>query len=256
MNHAIWPRSDMRGASFTRLASLVLTVVLAASSAGAETSAKQRAGQKSGYGDDEDFGGPASVEGQLEEDDRVKQPVLRFPAVDRILQPWFDWKRRLHDELGLDLGFDYNVLYQSLDDALPGDDNAAMVVSFVIYGTWALINRGTDREGVLFFKIEHRDDIGTDIAPAELAGQAGYIGVTGLNFSDAGLILADLNWQQRLGRRAGLIVGRYDPNDYMNVLGYVNPWSHFSNLSVSLDTSLALAPDDVMVFGLRVRLSL
>jgi porin len=199
------------------------------------------ADQKSGYTDDEDFGGPGSVEGQLEEDDRVKDPVFRFPAIDRMLEPWFGWKGKLNENHGLALGFDFNMLYQALDGALPGEDDAAGGVVRA-YGRWAALNRGTDREGALFFKVEHRDTLGTDLAPAGLAGQAGYIGVTGLNFSDPGLILGDLNWQQRLGKKAGLIVGRYDPNDYLNVLGYVNPWSTFSNLSALLDASLAL-PD-------------
>lgn len=48
--------------------------------------------------------------------------------------------------------------------------------------------------------------------------------------------------QQWINDTTGLIVGRYDPNDFMNVLGYANPWTTFSNLAVLLDTSVAL-PD-------------
>jgi porin len=79
--------------------------------------------------------------------------------------------------------------------------------------------------------------------PANLAGQFGYIGQTGVFYNDMGFAVINLNWQQALrDGNAGFIAGRYDPNDYMNVLGYVNPWTIFSNLAVNLDTSVAL-PD-------------
>ena len=45
-----------------------------------------------------------------------------------------------------------------------------------------------------------------------------------------------------------MIVGRYDPNDYQNVLGYVNPWTIFSNLAINLDASVAL-PDSSWGIG-------
>ena len=51
-----------------------------------------------------------------------------------------------------------------------------------------------------------------------------------------------LNWQQGFNDgNTGLIVGRCDPNDYMNVLGYVNPWMIFSNLTSNLDASVAFS---------------
>jgi porin len=197
---------------------------------------------KSGYEDKPDFAGPGSVRGQLEEDDRIKSPAFRFPKIDKMLRPWFDWKTHVNEQHDLQLGMDYSTLYQSLDDSTGGMDDAWSGVVRV-YGKWALTGRGTQNTGSLFLKVEQRHETGTDIAPTSLAGQAGYLGITGLNFNDAGLLLGDINWQQRLaGGRAGLIVGRFDPNDYMNVLGYANPWTTFSNLAILLDVSIAL-PD-------------
>jgi porin len=197
---------------------------------------------KSGYEETPDFGGPGSIRGQLEEDDRVKSPAFRFPKIDKMLQPWFDWKTHIKDEHYLQLGVDYATLYQAIDDSTGGMDDAWSGV-IRAFGTWTLTGRDTQNTGSLFLKIEQRHEIGTGIAPNSLAGQAGYLGITGLNFNDAGLLLGDFNWQQRLdGGRAGLIIGRFDPNDYMNVLGYANPWTTFSNLATLLDVSIAL-PD-------------
>lgn len=90
--------------------------------------------------------------------------------------------------------------------------------------------------------LDHRHGF-RDETPANLAGQAGYIGQTGVFYNDIGFAVINLNWQQAFNDgNSGFIVGRFDPNDYMNVLGYVNPWTIFSNLAVNLDTSIAL-PD-------------
>lgn len=220
---------------------LYLLLLFAATPAGAQTTA-QRPDGKAGYEQRPGFAGPSSVAGQLEEDDRVKEPLFRFPALDGALVPWFDWKGRVRNDYGLELGFDVNILYQKLGDSLT-NETAAMGSVLRAFGLWTIVGRGTNNDGSLFFKVEQRNSPGTELAPASLGEQAGYIGITGLNFTDAGLLLGDFNWQQRLNDgRAGLIVGRFDPNDYVNVLGYGNPWSTFSNLSTLVDTSLAL-PD-------------
>ena len=63
------------------------------------------------------------------------------------------------------------------------------------------------------------------------------------------MAVINLNWQQSFNDgNTGLIVGRYDPNDYQNVLGYVNPWTIFSNLASNLDPSIAL-PDSSWGIG-------
>jgi porin len=81
------------------------------------------------------------------------------------------------------------------------------------------------------------------VAPSNLGSQAGYIGVTGTLYSDIGWSIVNLNWQQRFNDgNTGLLVGRYDPNDYMNILGYTNPWTSFSNVAILLDASVAF-PD-------------
>jgi porin len=67
--------------------------------------------------------------------------------------------------------------------------------------------------------------------------------VTGLLFSDVNLVLNEFNWQQYFNDgNSALIIGRYDPNDYMDVSGYANPWTTFHNLASLLNTSIAL-PD-------------
>ena len=188
------------------------------------------------------FGGPTSPEGELEEADRVKDPAFRFPSIDAAFEPWVAWKKRQNEENGLQLSAHYSTLFQGLSDALPGAEDTAS--GGVLRGTlqWTPIGRGTPNKGSLNIMLDHRHAF-RDLAPAGLAGQAGYIGLTGTFYGDTGFSVVNLNWQQGFNEgRSGVVAGRYDPNDYMNILGYVNPWSIFSNIAINLDATVAF-PD-------------
>jgi len=204
---------------------------------------------KSGYESDGGFGGPTSVQGELEEEDRINQPAFRFPAIDAALQPWFDYKKDLKDRYGLQFGVHYTTTFQGASDELTGAEDFAASGIFRVLGAWTLVNRDGPNKGTLDFSVDHRHRLGTDIAPSELGFDAGYLGIPAVLFSDIGWALVDLNWQQYLNDgRTGVIVGRYDPNDYLDVLGYGNPWTAFQNLAILFNTSIAL-PDASIGFG-------
>jgi len=196
---------------------------------------------KSGYDSDPGFGGPSESSAMLKEADEVKQPALRFPTFDRNLQPWFDWKGKLKKNYGLELGLAYTALYQSASDAPAGaDDNAGSGI-FRILTRWALLKNESGDTGTLVVGYDHRHAY-TDSAPGDF-GFAGYYGISGTLFSDVKGILGDLNWQQTFGGgRYGVVAGRFDPNDYFNVLGYANPWTSFQNLFILFNGSIAI-PD-------------
>lgn len=205
---------------------------------------------KSGFKGGVDFGGPASVGEQLREDDEIKEPAFRFPGFDAFFSPWFAWKKKLNEKYGLQLGFDYNALYQGASDTLPGNDDQAASGALRFFGRWTLLGRDKKNHGSLVFKVENRHRLGTGISPSQLGFDIGYNGITGTLFSDVNTVLVDLNWQQAFNDgRGGLIIGRFDPNDYMDVIGYANPWTTFSNLSVLVNTSIAL-PDSSAGIGL------
>ena len=196
---------------------------------------------KSNYDNEEGFAGPGSTVRQLEEDDEEKTPALRFESFDEVLKPWFEYKKSLVEESGLQLGFAYTLLHQEIDESLTSEDSATSGI-FRISGKWELLNRGERNSGQLVFSVDNRAAY-SDLPPGSLGGEAGYIGQTGSLFSDVDTILGDFYWSQYLNdRQTGIIVGRYDPNDFFDVLGYANPWSSFQNLSILFNTSIAL-PD-------------
>ena len=202
---------------------------------------------KAGYKRKPPFGGPNSPEGLLEEDDQVKKPALRFAAFDRGMERWFDWKRRANEEHGFQISGHYVSLYQSLSDSL-GEEDDAWSGLFRLTAKWTLTGRESGNEGALVVTVDHRHAF-TELAPAGLAGQAGYLGVTGTLLSDIDAAIVYLNWSQVLGGgNAGLVIGRYDPTDYMNVLGYANPWTAFQNLATLLEPTVAF-PDSSWGIG-------
>jgi len=204
--------------------------------------AKEGRKSKSGFEPDTSFAGPGSTRSQLAEDDEVKKSVLRYPEFDHWLKPWFDRKAKLNKEYGLQLGGAYTSLYQSASDALDGAQDSAGSGILRLSGRWSLFNRDSKNTGALVFSVDNRHAY-TDIPPASLGFEVGYLGIPGTLFSDIDTVLGDLNWQQYLnGGQTGLIVGRYDPNDFFDVLGYANPWTAFQNLAVLFNTTIAL-PD-------------
>ena len=82
---------------------------------------------KSGFGKKGKLGGPSSPSAQLEEDDELKKPVFRFPWFDSALQPWFDFKGKLNERYGLQIGAAYTALFQNVDDAPSGAEDEASV---------------------------------------------------------------------------------------------------------------------------------
>lgn len=100
-------------------------------------------------------------------------------------------------------------------------------------------NRGKKNKGSLVFSFDNRSAYG-NVAPADLSNEIGYIGPTAVLFGDADTVLVDFNWQQFFNDgNTSILIGRYDPSDYLNILGYANPWAKFQNLNVVLDSSVA-----------------
>jgi porin len=188
------------------------------------------------------FGGRNSPSGEIVETQTVEEPAFRFPRIDEAVQPWHEWKEDISKTHGIQLSAHYSTMFVSLSDPIPGGEDKAS--SGVFRGTmkWNLVGRDTPDVGSLNIMLDHRHGF-RDTVPASMAGQAGYIGVSHLFYNDIGFAVINLNWQQSFNDGdTGLIVGRYDPNDYQGALGYVNPWTIFSNIASSLDPSVAF-PD-------------
>ena len=224
------------------------------------TAGEQSPKTKSGYKAESGFGGPSSTGAQLEEDNVEKVPLLRFPGIDRALEPWFDWKGRLNKDYGLQFGLDYTALYQGVTES-PGEDSAAGGI-FRFFGNWTLLGRDSGNTGSIVYKVENRHTLGTDIPPQDLGFEAGYLGIPGTAFSDYGWGVTNLFWKQKLNQgRISFVAGVVDATDYVDVYGLANPWTQFQNLVFLTDPTIpvpnqglgvalgAMVTDNIYVVG-------
>lgn len=189
-------------------------------------------GQAAGGG----IGGPASVPAQLQ-GEQATGPDYRFPGFDNLLEPWFQTKNRLADEHRFIVGGDYNTLYQAASETLTGNDEAASGV-FRLYGDWTLFGEQDVSSGSLIFKGENRSRLGTDIPPSQLGFDAGYLGIPGVLFNDTNWFLSNLYWEQALFGKVGIVMGRLEPDSFIDVSGYANPWIGFQNLAINVNPTI------------------
>jgi porin len=203
------------------------------------------------------FGGPTSVGGQLKKDIEATAAVS---LADGLLEPYFDFKKRVEQNYGFTFGIDYNALFQVATETLGEDTSAGGVLR--MFGQWALIGRDSENTGTFVYKAENRHLLGTDIAPQDLGFETGYVGLTAVPFSDAGWVLTNLFWNQHLlDNRLAFVAGVVDSTDYVDVYGLVSPWTAFSNLAFSTDPTIpapnqglgaavsVMATDNVYVLG-------
>lgn len=210
---------------------------------------KKQVKSRSGYEvDNIGYGGRTSVGRQLYQDDLFIPDALRFPEFDKSIQPYYEWKRKIREKHDLQFGQDYTALYQKVSDSLTETDHASAGV-YRLYGRWLAVGRENKNDGALVFKIENSHKYGT-VAPENLNKELGYIGSTGLLYSDLGWVLNDFNWQQRFNNnKGGFVFGRADPNDYMDVVDYANPWTTFQNQNILENRSIAV-PDTGFTAGI------
>jgi porin len=180
------------------------------------------------------FGGPNSVGGTLNADSKTKAAV---PVEKDLLEPYFDFKKRIEKEYGLAFGIDYNALFQVATESL--DEDSAAGGAFRLFGQWTIVSRDSKNKGTFVYKMENRHRLGTDIAPQDLSFETGYVGLNAVPFSDIGWALTNLYWDQQLwDNRMAFVAGVVDTTDYVAVYGLVDPWTAFSNLAFSTDPTI------------------
>lgn len=244
---------EYKGKRAAVLASMLCFAVFAAPAAIADASPSgeaedsaavddQSSGTESPVTDDQVLGGPSSVPGQIRDDAEARKRTERAAARQAR-------KDRLKDRYGLSLHADYNALYQKVNES-DGDDSATSG-ALRFYGTWAPLRKGEASSGALVFKAENRHVIGSGIANQVLLPGAGYAGVSGPTFSDAGTILTNFYWTQSFAdQRVAFNAGVVDVTDYIDIFGLINVWTDFNNLAFSTSVTLPAPSQGLGAVGL------
>ena len=222
---------------------LLLTAVLAAYSANLQAQDEIRStndGYQSGYGTIPEFGGPDGVSGELARNDKNRQSVHDFDTLQRVFLPYFDWKRRLHDNHGISFGIQYYLLPQ-LATSSRGDKDALGGI-FRFQGTWTLFDRGGFHPGRLEWRLESRSNVFGQQSPMDLSGQIGAAAAnTGFPYTTTfDLDLAVINWTQGFNKStAGAAIGRLAFDVYLDAMPFQTIGKGFINRAFILNPTIA-----------------
>ncbi len=186
------------------------------------------------------FGGPSSVDGQIDRDASHKTDFL---------QSYFDFKNALKEESGFSYGIDYFSNYQTVSESL-GEKSGFSGV-FRVFGSWDLVGKKNSNKGSLIFKVENRHKYGNYIVPQSLGSEIGYAGLTSITFSNMGWGMTNFYWQQQLlNNRLAFVVGILDATDFFNIYGLADPWNDVSNLTFSTGAHIPV-PNQGLGFAIR-----
>ena len=187
------------------------------------------------------LGGPNQVDNLLETDAEPKEPLFKLHLFD----PYFDFKARLKEKIGLGFSLDYSTVYLKAS-ASPAEVEAWSGM-LRLYGSWDLVGRESGNSGAFVFKVEHRHRY-TAIAPFSLSFNIGYAGIFAAPFDDQKFRVTNLYWRQRLGQgRFVFLAGFLDVTDFFDVYAMASPWLHFLNLAFSTGSAATTLPNDALL---------
>lgn len=184
------------------------------------------------------FAGPDQVERQLQKDEEKKASLFDLG----FMKPYFDFKAKLKENSGFDIGIDYSSVYLSASESLGYDNASSGMVR--IYGSWELVNRGKENSGAFIYKVEHRQKY-SSIAPKALGFEMGYVGLEVPAFNNDGFRMTNFYWRQRLlNDKISIVVGLLDATDYVDVYALASPWTGFMNFQFSTGSQTIYIPND------------
>jgi porin len=223
---------------------MVLSVILSSPAMGQEESTADTEihdDTQSGYDDLPEFGGPEGVSQSLKRDDEEHESTFQFDGLQRALKPYFDWKRRIHDEHGVSLGLQFYALYQDASSSLDGRDSDAFGNIFRFFGNWTVFEQDDGNVGRIEWRVESRSNFGNFQAPGSLGSATGIATVVpGFAYSDDfDLDIPILNWTQGFSDgRAGYAVGRLAFDVYLDAFPFQTFSRGFINRAFILNPAM------------------
>ncbi len=166
-------------------------------------------------------------------------PLLQLPALEAALYPWYEYKRMLDVEHGLQFGISYTSLYQTASNTFTGENDAASGV-LEIGGSWTLLGRNTQQPGALGFVFADRHRYGTRLSPSELNTEFGSLWQTALAYEEFDFIPSELWWEQNLIKDRVIVrFGKVDAGGVYDYFKYKNPREGFLSDPFALNNTIA-----------------
>ena len=202
------------------------------------------------YGNESFIGsGSNDLTNQLIFDAAVKDPLFDTPNWDESLQPWYEWKASLFDRYGLQFTLAYSALAHYATETRAGREDKAVGGVFDFGGSWAIINRDSEWQGLLGFRIADQHKLGTSVAPAAFGGEIGSAWGTSLAFDDVSLNVVEGWWEQRMGSAAAIRFGKFDSSGLVDAPALGNPFEHFMGHPYNVNSAIPFPAEGIAVIG-------
>ncbi|MCK5573211.1 MAG: carbohydrate porin, partial [Bacteroidetes bacterium] len=166
-----------------------------------------------------------------------QEPYFRIPI--RVFKPWFDFKKEVNENLGIQFGLNYTFTFIGASSGIT-ESSATSAGSgvFDIPVSWTLVGKESGNTGTLFFKLENRH-VYSDVAPMFLGFQTGSILLPATKFNEFTFRFTEFYWQQALFDKSfQFVLGKLDPTNYFTFYGLIHPFMHFTGYGFSVSPSV------------------
>lgn len=181
-----------------------------------------------------------SIVERLRLDAEEKDYLFQIPGVNRVFDPWYDFKEELEKKYGFKFGISLTTLYKKAsDDSLGSDDDAASF-DLDISGTWTMFGRGEATQTMLGFNVFWRDTMDGDLSPQALFSQFGSLYSTAAPYGENDPALGELWIQQKFNNVIGFRVGQIFPITAYDFFPFKNFRTDFMDFNHVTDAAIPL----------------
>lgn len=207
--------------------------------------------QREGYGNESAIGeNTTDLTNQLNFDSSLKDPLFETLRFDRAMFSWYSWKQEVFELHGFQFSLAYSSMGQYATETRPGRQDLAAGGVFDFGGTWALLKRDSDWQGMLGFRIADQHRLGTSVAPSGLGDEIGSAWGTSLAFDNIPFNAIEGWWEQSLGGRAAVRFGKLDVSGIFDPAALGNPFEHFMGHPFNLNSTIPFPAEGIGAIAL------
>ena len=174
----------------------------------------------------------SNIDLSLKEVRSQREGIFPYGPVSLVNRPWKRAAKWLRDNLGLEVGTETDLVFQSATRG-PGRRDAGGGYS-AFFGKWRLLGENDGiNNGYLKFKVDYQWQMG-DQAPRALGGQIGSQWRTAKGFGENAPSFVQLYWEQHfLKDTFVLVAGKIDPTNYYATNLWADDKQFFMNAAFS-----------------------
>jgi len=194
---------------------------------------------KSGYQKTIESGAPTNKDVEMELNDYAV-PNYRWKI--KYSNGWFDWKKRVNENIGLQISVNYSSIFMGSSDKL--DQGLTKTAASGIFDAtlkWTFINRkkGKDR-GSLVVWSDWRHLYYGSVAPQFLFLETGSGTMNATKFNKWRFHVLEFYYQQSFfNDRMDVVIGKIDMPDWFSYNGLAHPMLHFTDLAFSVGPTVS-----------------